>query len=183
MSIPQTPGENIKVKIMEIKGKCPYFNSVGSEYNLENMLPCNLCLKAFHTAYPYYLTFLHGGWFRWARRKNLVIAQCPGPDNSLVMEMKLITKEKAKSVAVKIIGKRGTCQKGHSVGDTFELGPENSLNFCPRAFDALYPYYLTLSSGKEAQGAGQDSPSALVACPSHFNTVVFKIYRDEPADS
>ena len=165
----------IKLKIIERKGDCPYFQRVGEEYELDKILPHNLCLVALHTVFPYYLTLLYGGWFKWMHDHHAVIVQCPNPANYVIMEIRRQEIENERKIFVKIIGKNGNCQKGYKIGDCFKIDLQSSLNFCFRAFDVIYPHCFSVMLKDADVDNNQNLTPLLIGCPSRDNTVVFNI--------
>lgn len=76
-----------------------------------------ICVHAFNIAYPYCLTLANSGRFKWVRKREGVIAQCPGTKNSIVMKIE----KEGDRIAVSIIDVRGKCPNNHRVGDAFEF--------------------------------------------------------------
>ncbi|MDP2939647.1 MAG: TIGR04076 family protein [Candidatus Omnitrophota bacterium] len=130
----------------------------------EDLTPQGLCIFAFHSIYPYYLTLINGGRFRWVRPKNGVIVQCPNPKDAL--EMKVFLSDTRDTVRVEVIGARGECLKGHKKGDIFILSPD-TFKFCPKALDAFIPYLNLLAKGEKLPWTDKDC-KPILKCPHSY---------------
>ena len=73
-----------------------------------------LCIHALHAIYPYYVALTQGSWFRWVKKNDGIIVQCPSADNNIVMKVF----KRQDGIRVKIIDVRGTCPL-HKEGETF----------------------------------------------------------------
>ena len=130
---------SISAQVIEEAGHCPRGHRKGDCFKLGDMLPGGLCPLAFYTAFPYYLTLLHGGQFEWVRKGDCVKVQCPKADG-VVMGVTLLRQKGLGegAVRVSIIENKGICPKGHRPGDTFTFDSQNQP-LCFHAAAAIIP--------------------------------------------
>ena len=157
---------DIQVRIKSIKGDCKYGFSREQKLNLSDIYPPGVCLHAFHTFYPYYLTLSNKGWFEWVKPGGGVFVNCPNPDGIIVK----ITLQ-GKVVDIRVVKSVSDCPFGYSGNDRLVI---SSLNFCPDALNNLYPYIYWLSYGKKIPWS-QNNHSASISCPSYKNNVIFEV--------
>lgn len=171
------PAYAVKVKVVSVAGRCKYHHKIGQEYNLTQLIPPGMCLDAFHVAYPYCLSLLYGAKFKWMDDKDSVIAQCPNPKGSVIMEIrrKIINHNK-KKIFIKIIEIRGRCMKGLKRGQIFKMNLGDYPQICPAAFDELYPYISILRYGGSIPWS-KEKDSCLVQCSDHLNIVTYELSR------
>ena len=79
-------------------------------------------------------------------------------------------------VQVKIISQKGTCAKGHKVGDEFIVGGITPAGLCCSAFNSMFPSIHTLRFGGTFPYS-KDPDTAEVACPDADNPIVFELRR------
>jgi len=163
---------NFRVRIQKTNGSCRYHKKVGEELDFEYATPSNLCMHAFHVVYPYYLTLLNGGWFRWVGHDKGVVVQCPNPNCSLVMQIGRRQTVEGATIVVEVIGRKGECPRGHRIGQLFDV-KESSLRLCPRLFDAIYPYVNLLSFGQRPECLENE---VLIRCPNPSCGVIAKLF-------
>ena len=162
----------LKIKAIGLHGDCRWGILPNMQFNLEQLTPHNMCLAAFHTAIPYILTLKNGGRFAWLRDRNVVIFQCPNPEVAVVMNLS-IHEEKDHQFSIEVIKTRGTCPQKMLPFNMFTLN-RNSIPFCPKAMDSLFPYVNMLNAIK--QNPCNKSPEALrVVCPGYPNYLIFEI--------
>ena len=132
-------------------------------------MPDGWCLAALHSILPYFLTFIHEGQFGWLSDRNAVIAQCPNPVNTVVMNLKKI--EDVDKTAVKI-QESGVCPEGLMIHDVCNL---QKLPFCPKALHAVFPYIMKMNSISKSEQNG-DNVCSVASCPGYPDYTVFKIW-------
>ena len=107
---------------------------------IDESLPNGLCPLAFYSAFPYYLTLVHGGNFVWIKKGNPVKVQCPKADG-VEMAIRLVRQGALGdgTVRLEVINIKGPCPRGHKIGDVFDLDSQKqSLPF--RTIAALIPF-------------------------------------------
>jgi len=78
-----------------------------------------LCIHALHAVYPYYVTLMLEGKFRWTNKA--VIVQCPSVNPKVVMGVS----KKDGEVVVEVVEAKGCpC---HKKGDGFTLGKQGCI--------------------------------------------------------
>lgn len=82
-----------------------------------------ICPFAWHSFFPYWLTFIKDGWFDWVKKGGGVIVQCPNPKGIVA---KLYKRKRGREilVEVEIIDNKGDCFWEWQVGDKFFLPPK-----------------------------------------------------------
>jgi len=174
----------IKIEIHKTKNKCKYFKKIGEEFSIKDIIPNNLCIHAYHSVYPYFLTLINDGWFRWVKNikfqdRNIkkikdneaLIVRCPNPTGGLIMKV-FPQDNNDKKIIVKVIDKKGDCPK-HKIGDKFEIDKE-AHKFCPKLFDVIYPYINILNSKEKLT---QKEKTVFINCPNPYIDVIVKLQR------
>ena len=170
-----TDGPDIFIRVLKAEGTCKYGLQQGREFLLETSLPPGICPLLLHTVIPYYLTLTNGGYFRWTKHRDKVRVQCPNANDYVDLEINRTEKGDKQYISCRVLRQKGECRFGYKEGDTFSLGPDNSLKFCLRAFDTMFPLYAALKLGwQEPDSSG--IKSIKVSCPDHRNTVVFELF-------
>lgn len=165
----------LRIKVVDQKGSCPKGMSSGDTFKLDNLVPQGMCLAAFHSAIPYYITLANGGHFGWLKDRNAVVFQCPNPEAAVAMKLS-IQKAKDNQLLIEVIKTRGTCPQEMSPFKMFTLSKDNNL-FCPKAIDALFPY-VNILNAVEQNPCNKASAALKVACPGYPDYLIFEIsYR------
>ncbi len=79
-------------------------------------------------------------------------------------------------VLVKVVSQKGTCARGHKVGDLWIVGGVTPEGLCMGALAPLIPDIRVLWLGGSLPWSG-DPESCTVACPDPDNPVVFELRR------
>ena len=89
--------------------------------------------------------------------------------------------EKVYSIEIEVINKRGTCNAGHEVGDTFLITGDTDRfscqGICIHALYSMFPKFIAMRYGAHFPWANDDPDIALHACPDAANPVVFQLRR------
>jgi uncharacterized repeat protein (TIGR04076 family) len=169
--------DEIIIQIVSINGNCSFGFKQGESFKISDILPKGLCLFAFHTIYPYYLTLSNKGWFSWVKKDGTVIAQCPNPDGSVEFGIGRKKIDGKPTVYSEVIRTRGNCPKGLKKDDIFSFAEKN-FKFCPRAIASMLPYINLISNNDKPKWESKDG-TAFIVCPSVNAEVVFKITNVE----
>lgn len=148
---------NKHILVKDTKGRCAYNYLRGDKFSLRDIIPEGLCLHAFHTFLPYYLTLKNDGWFDWVKPNDGVCVHCPYPEGIIVK----IYKRTKEFITVQIVNNPENCLYSYSSGKEFNLG---NFKFCPRALDVIYPLLLK-----------HNVDFCEINCPSYNNNVAFQI--------
>ena len=111
----------------------------------QDIMPANLCVHAYHAAFPYCLTLLKKGWFLWVKKGDGVICQCPNPNGSVVMKVKTHSED---NISISVEDVRGICPCNHKKGDWFIFDPKTMKEY-PELFSIVYPSVIELQYGKK----------------------------------
>jgi len=129
-----------KLEVVNEHGNCPLGHRTGDGFGFEEVIPSGLCVLAFHSVYPYYVTLIHGGVFEWVRHHEFVKVQCPQV-KGIIMEVESVRRGASGDGAVKVrvIKTLGGCPKGHKCGDEFVID-SGKQRFCYKALAGLIPF-------------------------------------------
>ncbi len=129
--------------------------------SLARLLPENLCPFIFNIALPYLLTLQGGGYFKWRKDIDTVVAQCPGTQGKVSFELKAGRERGAlMPVALSITGAQGRCPQNHFPGQCFSIDFSSTL--CPHLFIRIFPWALLMAHSRE-RGAFREGIS--LSCP------------------
>ena len=79
----------IRVKIISIKRKCPNNFEVGDETIIdENGVHGDICIHALYSLLPKAFAMLYRADFHWLEDKNVATHACPDANNPVVFELK-----------------------------------------------------------------------------------------------
>ncbi len=79
-------------------------------------------------------------------------------------------------VVIKLVGNQNPCHSGHQIGDEWVFNYMTPPGMCSLAFNALYPFALTLQFG--GTFPWQDDPDVVqVACPDGEVNNIFELRR------
>jgi uncharacterized repeat protein (TIGR04076 family) len=138
----------IIVEVHSIMGRCKYHKKRGEIYTLEDLAPEGMCLDAYHAVYPYSLALSEGAVFGWMRGKDVdsVFAQCS--KGVVVMRINRFLfrdgKEKKQAIVIKVVERRGECQKNMEINDEFLFNLGGGKEICPAGFNSIYPHLARL---------------------------------------
>ena len=80
-------------------------------------------------------------------------------------------------VAVKVVSQKGTCVRGHKVGDEWIIGETTPGGMCMTAYNDLFPYVWVLMWGGQFPWESDPDVSTNVACSDAQNPLVFELRR------
>lgn len=84
--------------------------------------------------------------------------------------------EETYKVAIKVVSLKGTCVRGHKVGDEWIVDESTPGGICMAAFGSLYAnLYLLRFGGVFPWGSDPDTIEC--ACPDPVNAAVFEVKR------
>lgn len=176
---------------------CKYHRKIGKTFDMNHLGPLGLCLDLYNSAYPYFLTLLHGGQFSWMKERgilNQVYAQCPIPKGNVHfrVERKDLEEtiksegiEKKCQVFLEITAVESLfdsldcgCLCAHKKGEIFEFNQGDLLDhLCPAAFYNMYPTIKTIiNSGSEPW---KKDGRIYVQCPDNETKIKFEISKEK----
>lgn len=166
---------NIWIRIKTINGRCSFDFKEGQEFQFKNTVPNGICISAFHNVYPYVFTLEKGGYFTFSTRdKNSIIVQCPSPEGRVAMEV--VRDNKNNKNHFTVIQTKGTCPMDMKIGSEIVLpdifSKSASFPFCPKLFDAIFPYVSKLNLRNE-------NKPITVSCPNYPDNVIIEVYKKE----
>lgn len=152
--------KDVNLTIKSVEGKCPFELKEGQKFKFSDIMPREMCASLFHNIYPYIFTLEQGGSFRFDKKKSMVV-QCPNPKGRLAVNVM----RKDNKNYIKFVQIKGVCPKL-----TKDIVLPNILSrqfpFCPKLFDASFPYVNALSITKN---------KIRVSCPNCTNKVVVEL--------
>ena len=84
----------IRVKIISIKGECPNNFKVGDEVLIDDKgVHGDICIHALYSLLPKAFAMLYGVEFPWSENKDVIRNACPDADNPVVFEIKRLRKQ------------------------------------------------------------------------------------------
>ena len=82
----------------------------------------------------------------------------------------------AHQVHIRVISQKGTCERGHKVGDEWLVNGGTPPGMCLEAFHALYPNLRVLKFGGSFEYE-EDPDVTTATCPDGRNPVIFELRR------
>ncbi len=79
------------------------------------------------------------------------------------------------NVVATVVGKKGKCNAGHDVGDTFELSCHNPGGLCGFFYHSIFPDLQTFQFGGSLPWWKSDNIE--LTCPDSYNLVTIKLER------
>lgn len=181
--------KKVSIKLHTNDPKCKYkvHREPGAVFDFELLGPKGLCLDAYLSAYPYCLTLMYKGVFKFMKDPNTITFQCPSPVKPIVMEARRIqiAEDMIKIViTVKDILNlnnqcENSCKCNMKVGQQFEFnGWGQRPEICPAGFLHIFPYLTTLMrGGKVPWSTGKNS--FLVHCPDEKINVTYEVVLED----
>ena len=166
---------NIWISIKSVHGKCDFEFNQGQKFKFEDMVPDGICISAYHNMYPYIFTLENGGYFTFKMKdKNNIVVQCPSSVGRVAVEV--MRDNRSSKNHFTVIQTKGPCPMDMKV-DTEKVLPDifsrsSSCSFCPKLFDAIFPYVnkLNLRNGNQP---------ITVSCPNYPDNVTVEISKNE----
>ena len=183
-----------KIRIKHVKNPCTkYFpeRKVGNTYSISDFVPKGMCPTAYAMCYPYALSLLHHGRFRWMEKTepNAVYAACTTgrvvyrirreeskkPDqkfewkNEIFMDVTEVKDEGCTGCRF-----LSMCERKQSVGDSWEFPRGYGKNhLCPAAFNNLFPAILSLQNDSNTK----TDEIITVECPDNNDRIAFEVSK------
>jgi len=148
--------KKVKITIKKVNGECPYGLKENQEYSFQDTFPIGMCDSFFHNIYPYMFAFERGGNFKYNKQKNIIV-QCPNPKGRVAMNVIW----ENDTTYLEFVQVKGVCPKGIPKNIILPV----QLSFCPKLFDAIFPYVIALDGKTE------------VSCPNYPNNVVVELEK------
>ena len=83
----------IRVKIISIKGECPNNFKVGDEVLIDDKgVHGDICIHALYSLLPKTFAMLYGSNFSWLKDKNVATHPCPDVKIPVIFELKRVEK-------------------------------------------------------------------------------------------
>jgi uncharacterized repeat protein (TIGR04076 family) len=81
---------DVKVKIVHIKGTCPYEHKVGDEWTVDHKTPGGMCNMAYMSMYPHIRVLQRGGQYELPKGSGVIRLGCPDAWNLVVFELQAV---------------------------------------------------------------------------------------------
>ena len=81
---------DVVMKVVEVKGKCPNGHHAGEEHLVQERTPKGICLGSFGACFPYLVALRYGADFPWESEKGVITLGCPDHVNQVVWRLERI---------------------------------------------------------------------------------------------
>lgn len=152
----EVTGDKKKLSMQNFDNICPKYNSLKlkikyrwkgkkEELSLEDILPGNFCILAFHSVYAYMTTLFTGGWFNWVNHEEHVIVNCPSPEG-IGMYVKSPHNNQSVDFQIEVMKNSCNCYKKYKLKDRFDFNfsGDNALKY--EMLDKVIPFFGRFSS-------------------------------------
>ena len=78
---------DVKVKVIHIKGTCPYEHKVGDEWIVGYKTPPGICNSAYMAIYPHIRVLQRGGHYELPKGSGVTRLGCPDAWNCVIFEL------------------------------------------------------------------------------------------------
>ncbi|MGE4650848.1 MAG: TIGR04076 family protein [Myxococcota bacterium] len=157
-----------EVEAVENGGCCSAYKP-GDRFSIESIVPEKLCPFLYHTTIPS-IEAAKNNSILGGSSDNSIITQCPNPNVGVALK---VSSKDEDTVLLKYEQKTGPCPHYQfDPGVKWELS-DKTTPFCPRAYDALFPYLNAASTNKKL-GISTNEPGFRVTCPNYPGYVVFR---------
>lgn len=78
---------DVRVKIVSIKGKCVFGHKLGDEWVIGATSPGGMCMGALTALAPFIRTLQFGGEYEWPAGSGTTQLCCPDPFNQVTFEL------------------------------------------------------------------------------------------------
>jgi uncharacterized repeat protein (TIGR04076 family) len=85
----------VRMRIVEIKKKCPRGHQVGEQWLVDGTTPGGICMGSFGSCLPYLTALRFGASFPWEKREGRITVGCPDPVNQVVWQLDRLEEESA----------------------------------------------------------------------------------------
>ena len=82
----------VLIRVISQKGICDNEHKVGDEWIIGRKTPADMCLGAWHTIYPDFISLMTGGSLPWENDPDSSTVSCPDPDSPVVFELRRLLK-------------------------------------------------------------------------------------------
>ena len=82
----------VLIRVISQKGTCDNNHKVGDEWIIGQKTPADMCLGAWHTLYPDFISLMTGGSLPWENDPDSSTVPCPDPDNPVIFELRRLRK-------------------------------------------------------------------------------------------
>lgn len=138
------PDKDVIIKVSTVNGICPGNIKQGQSFKFNIRNRDELCPASFYALYPTLIQRAIDPKGATEGRKEISL-HCPDPYGvSYVTLGNNANCEDFFSIKADIVEEIGNCPLGHKKGESFKFQDILPNGFCPLAFYAIFPYYLTL---------------------------------------
>ena len=80
----------VRMRIVEIKKKCPHGHQVGEDWVVDGTTPGGICMGSFGSCLPNLTALRFGASFPWAPEEGTITIGCPDHINQVVWRLERI---------------------------------------------------------------------------------------------
>ncbi len=77
----------VRMRIVEIRGKCPNGHKLDQEWLVGNKTPAGICMGSFSSILPYLTALRYGASFPWEEQEGAITLGCPDHENCVVWRL------------------------------------------------------------------------------------------------
>ena len=85
----------VRMRIIEVKKKCPRGHEVGDEWLVDGATPGGICMGSFGSCLPYLSGLRFGASYPWEKSEGTVTIGCPDHINQVVWRLERLDEESA----------------------------------------------------------------------------------------